>query len=229
MALDEILNSVSGFHSMAQSKREILLHIKRNGPATAEALARASGLTASGARHQLNLMEAEGLISHRSLHAETPGRRRHAYEITAKGNALFPITGLDLALRTLSRLADSHPDFVAEAFAAESTAFFIEAERLPDGSASFAAKLGLLQTVLEERGFVATIEARGDNAATVVLCHCPVWPIAERFANVCKLEAGMMTAIFGDADLQLVEHRRDGAVSCRWTIREEGLASNVSS
>jgi len=229
MVLDDILNSVSGFHSMAQSKREILLHIKRNGPGTAEELALASGLTASGARHQLNLMEAEGLISHRALPSEAPGRRRHAYEITAKGNALFPITGLDLALRTLSRLAESHPALVTEAFATESTGFFTDVERLLDGSASFASRLGLLQSVLEERGFVASIEARGENNATVELCHCPVWPIAERFPNVCKLEASMLEAIFGDSDLQLVEHRRDGAANCRWTIREECLASSVAS
>lgn len=226
MDLDEILNSVSGFHSMAQSKREILLHIKRHGSATAEELAAASGLTASGARHQLNLMEAEGLISHRALPSEAPGRRRHAYEITPKGNALFPIGGLDFVIRTLVRLSESHPDLVEQAFAMESKAFMSEGGRLSDVPGVFASRLGLLETVLGEQGFVTGIETQGENGATVELCHCPVWPLAERFPNICKLEVSMMERIFAGSDLQLVEHRKDGAATCRWNIREEMLVSN---
>jgi predicted ArsR family transcriptional regulator len=84
----------------------------------------------------------------------------------------------------------------------------------------------LLKNVLEEQGFVTSIEPRGSDGATVELCHCPIWALAERFPVVCRLEKGMMEAIFADADLELVEQRRDGAASCRWTVREASLASN---
>jgi predicted ArsR family transcriptional regulator len=217
--LDQSINSTTGLSVLSEVRRAMLTLLKRHGEATGEQLAHTAGLSASGARQQLVLMAAEGLISYRSLPAEGPGRRPHVYRLAPAGEALFPVVGLDLALRILGRLAEASPELFLEAMNEETAGNDQVYEQALGKQDSLSARLDALQGLTEGRRYITNVEACGEESGSVEYAHCPLWPLAERFPVVCELEKQLLTQSFPGYELQVVQQRRDGANTCKWTLR----------
>jgi predicted ArsR family transcriptional regulator len=71
------------------TRRAILVALKRLHSATAEEVAAHCFLSVGAARQHLQTLEAQGLIDHEP-ERRGPGRPRHRYLLTPRGEALFP-------------------------------------------------------------------------------------------------------------------------------------------
>lgn len=197
----------------------ILLHLKREGGATAGDLAEALGYSLNAVRHHLKELEADGAV----VFDRTPkgvGAPAHVYRLSPKGHTLFP----DRYERTVADLLDH---VVATEGRAAAVAL------LEQQYASLAARLEaetrgvaperrgeVVARVLDAEGYMATWV----TAATGGLLtehNCPHRLIAERFPEVCAAEEKFLAQVFG-VPIERRSRIAGGCGTCSYRIADFG-------
>lgn len=173
----------------------ILLHLKREGGATAGALAEALGYSLNAVRHHLKELEAEGVVTY----DRTPqgvGAPAHTYRLTPSGHALFP----DRYERTVADLLDH----VVSTAGREAAVSLLEqqyrhlAERLAAETQGVPAERRgeVVARVLDAEGYMATW-VKAAEGGLLTEHNCPHRLIAERFPEVCAAEERFLAEVFG--------------------------------
>lgn len=173
----------------------ILLHLKREGCATARALAEQLGSSLNAVRHHLKELEAEGVISY-VREPKGVGAPAYTYRLSTAGHALFP----DRYARTVEELLD-HLVATAGREAAVTllaTQYRNLAARLDAecAGASTARRGEVIARVLEGEGYMATWRPAEDGGV-LTEHNCPHRVVAERFPEVCAAEEAFLTQAFG--------------------------------
>jgi len=88
------------------TKQDILLHLLRQGQATAQDLAEQLQVTPQAIRRHLKDLEAEGLILHEAIQAGM-GRPNYLYTLSRKGRSQFPDRHDDFAVSLLDTLTET--------------------------------------------------------------------------------------------------------------------------
>ncbi|HET7702353.1 MAG TPA: winged helix-turn-helix transcriptional regulator, partial [Candidatus Limnocylindrales bacterium] len=70
-------------------RREILVRLRRDGPASPDQLAAAIGASRTGVLQQLRALEATNFVSRQTVRHGV-GRPRHVYDVTPDAQELFP-------------------------------------------------------------------------------------------------------------------------------------------
>ena len=73
--------ATTALDSLPATRRQILQHIKMQGEAAADDLARHLRLTVTAVRQHLTGLAADGLVEHRPA-VKGPGRPRHLFRLT---------------------------------------------------------------------------------------------------------------------------------------------------
>jgi DNA-binding MarR family transcriptional regulator len=96
----------SPLDTLPTTRRAILNLLKREGPLTANAVARALSLTSAAIRMQLVHLEEDGLLARDESVADTGrrGRPSHVYTLTSAAEALYPKRYGDLTTELLGYL-----------------------------------------------------------------------------------------------------------------------------
>src|SRR4029078_12900866 len=81
-------------------RREILVALRRGGPASPDQLAAEIGASRTGVLQQLRALEATGVVTHPPVRHGV-GRPRHLYDVTAEAQELFPTNYDGLAARIM--------------------------------------------------------------------------------------------------------------------------------
>jgi predicted ArsR family transcriptional regulator len=206
----------------SDAQREILLCLIRKGTATSIDLRQAARLSPSGINHHLAIMVAQGLVVRHTARVFPSGRGRPAfqYAVTAKGQALFPAKGHDLALNVLRRLADREPEIVDDVIREALSPLVEEGRRRLAGLRSLSARLEEWQRLFEERGFVTNITATVRNAGGIEQAHCPFSAIAGVCPQVCAIESRLLGWAFEEYEVRKVDGRSLGSRTCRWSLRK---------
>src|SRR5688500_3501938 len=101
--------------SLPETRREMLVFLKRNGEASTESLSGVTGITPSGARQHLTALEQDGFITHRN-DRDGRGRPRKIYRLTPAGDALFPRAYVELTNELLEYVEDEDPQLLERIF-----------------------------------------------------------------------------------------------------------------
>ena len=91
---------------MQTTRQEILQHLQRNGRATVKELGQLLGLTSTGIRQHLTVLERDGLVLAREERGGV-GRPTLVYSLTDKAEALFPRSYDELANNLLEEIRAS--------------------------------------------------------------------------------------------------------------------------
>src|SRR3954468_12751817 len=94
-------------------RREILVRLRRDGPATPDQLAVSIGASRTGVLQQLRALEATHFVSRRTIRHGV-GRPRHLYEITPDAQELFPTNYDGLAAGLLAAIGAVGGDALIE-------------------------------------------------------------------------------------------------------------------
>ncbi|MGF7473740.1 MarR family transcriptional regulator, partial [Salmonella enterica subsp. enterica serovar Minnesota] len=78
-----------GATTVSALRRSILVHLRRSGPSSPDAIAAALGASRSGVVQQLRALDGAGLVT-RTAVRHGVGRPRHLYDVTADAQTLFP-------------------------------------------------------------------------------------------------------------------------------------------
>jgi DeoR family suf operon transcriptional repressor len=168
-------------------------------------------------RRHLRSLEEEGLVE-ASLSAEGPGRPSNRWQLTGKGQALFPDGSEHFALGLMQSLAGSLPPAAVRALLEHQAQQKALDYRRQIGNGPLQLRLGRLVQLRRGEGYVAECEPDGDKAWIISEYHCSVMRIAEQFPCVCDQELQLIRHTFPDCAVERVHWRLDKGHSCGFRL-----------
>ncbi len=207
---------------MQTTRQQILDYLRRHGRGTVKELGQLLGLTSTGIRQHLTVLERDNLVEAREERGRV-GRPTLVYSITATADDLFPkaydqlVSVLleemratvgneqlyQMLQRVAGRLAEPHLDNV---------------NGRPLGERVKAAA-----EALERQGCVTEVsEANGDYFIDEYSCPFP--KAAERDRSVCALHVEFVSVLTG-ADARLTRSLLRGESACTYRVRPHEIAA----
>jgi predicted ArsR family transcriptional regulator len=210
-------------------RRAILVHLRRSGPSSPDAIAAVLGASRSGVVQQLRALDAAGLVTRTAIRHGV-GRPRHVYDVTPDAQGLFPSNYDDLATGLLAAILEvGGSDLVEEVFAARRR----QAEArirdridaaLPAG-APLEARVRELARLQDELGYLA--EARIEADGIRLLEHnCAVLDVAQVTPGACQAELELFRGILG-TDVWRERHIPAGDRCCEYRVGGAGTTNGI--
>jgi DeoR family suf operon transcriptional repressor len=199
------------------TRRAILLCIKKRGEARAEDLAAALGITPSAVRQHLSGLLGEGLVAVREQRGGA-GRPKFFYSVTQAAEPLFPKTYGELTNELLDYLDDEEPEMVERMFDRR-RGRRADAARSRLAGKSFEARVAELARILDEDGYLASVERSDDGVWRIVEHNCAILEVALRYGQACSSEIGFLREVMPDAVIDRVSHMASGQHHCAYEVR----------
>jgi DeoR family suf operon transcriptional repressor len=206
--------------ALPAGRRAVLYALRRRGEATADQLAAQLGMTVSGARQHLGALIADGLVEATELAPDAPkrGRRTLLYAVTPAADSLFPKAYGELTNELLGYVGDTDPAKLDELFAMRREHRIVSARARIDPLPGLAARVEELTTILDEDGYLATVEQTGPDTYRIVEHNCAIWAVAQRYGQACTSEIDFIRAVLPSAHVERVEHMVAGARHCAYEV-----------
>ncbi len=186
--------------STSALRRAILLHLRRTGPSSPDAIASTVGASRSGVAQQLRALETAGLVS-RTTERHGVGRPRHLYDVTPDAQDLFPSNYDGLAAGLLAAIAEVGGDALLDDVlgarrrqAEASLRTEIDAS-LPAG-ATLEARLRALARIQDDLGYLAEVR-EDDGGLRLVEHNCAVLDVARELPAACAAELDLFSGVLG--------------------------------
>ncbi|GBD14864.1 hypothetical protein HRbin25_00748 [bacterium HR25] len=198
------------------TRQEIIRYLQRAGRATVKELGELLGLTATGIRQHLTVLERDGLVTAREERGRV-GRPTLVYSLTEKAESLFPKHYDELALALLGELKASEGSErfhqLLKRVAARMAAPHIErVEGRP-----VEERVAETVRLMEEQGCLAQCSRKGDEFY-IDQFTCPYSRVAQEDRAICALHVEMVRQLVG-ADTRLTRSLLRGEGACTYRIR----------
>ena len=207
---------------MQSTRKQILDHLRRHGQATIKELGSVLGLTSTGIRQHLTVLEREELVEAHEERGHV-GRPALVYALTETGDALYPKQYdllANLLLEEMHEVAGAKTvqtilRRVATRFA-EPYQDRVQGKPLPERVSEAAA-------IIEERGCASEVVRDGEDWL-IKQYTCPVPNVARQNSCVCPLDVEFVRQLVG-ADARLTTSLLRGDSACTFRIRVTETAS----
>jgi predicted ArsR family transcriptional regulator len=201
------------------TRQQILEYLQRHGRATVKELGSLLGLTSTGIRQHLTVLERDGLVDAHEERGRV-GRPTLVYSLTEKADALFPKTYDALASVLLQEIRSSEGNErlhgllrqVAERMAAPYT------ERM-EGK-PLDERVRETARIMEEQGCMVDCRQE-DEDYYIDEFTCPFPKVAKQDHAVCVLHVDFIRILTG-ADTRLTESLLRGQRTCSHRVRGHG-------
>jgi len=203
---------------VSASQRSVLYAVRRRGEATVTDVAEMLDMTPSGARQHLTGLADAGLLQagEATRSPGQQGRSERSYCIAPAAEALFPRAYGEL---TNQLLAYVPAGAVASAFQHRRDDRIAGARARLAGRRSFAAKVTELAKVLDEDGYLASVEPIAGGGFRIAERNCAIFAVAREHPQACSTELEFLRAALPEAEIERVTHMMAGAHSCSYEIR----------
>jgi predicted ArsR family transcriptional regulator len=210
--------------SASALRRAILLHLRRTGPASPDAIACAVGASRSGVAQQLRALDTAGLVS-RTTERHGVGRPRHVYDVTPDAQDLFPSNYDGLAAGILSAIAEVGGDALLEdVFGARrrqaETRLRAEIDAALPPGASLEDRVRALARIQDDLGYLAEVQADGDGLH-LVEHNCAVLDVARELPAACAAELDLFAGVLG-VPVVRERHITAGDRCCQYRVDGSG-------
>jgi predicted ArsR family transcriptional regulator len=219
--------SVTGTAPLTPSslRRAILIHLRRHGPSSPDAVAAAVEASRTGVLQQLHALEAAGLVSH-SAEKHGVGRPRHVYDVTAEAQGLFPVDYGGFASGLVKAIeAVGGDDLVEQVFAARRRQIGDRVRRhmteLLADDAPLADRVEVLAALQDEAGYLAEVVTT-DGVLRLREHNCAIDRIARRTSAPCDAELALFRELLGP-DVSRESHIASGDRCCSYVVPETAL------
>jgi predicted ArsR family transcriptional regulator len=192
-------------------------YLRRHGEATVRELGDLLGLTSTGIRQHLTVLERDGLVDVHETRGRV-GRPALVYSLTAAGMSQFPNRYDDLSNLLLTEIRT-----IAGSQGVQSVLMRVAARSADDYESrvkglDLPARVAEAAEIINERGCVAECEA-GEDAYYIHQYTCPFPNVARNNSGVCALEVEFVRRLTG-GDARLVRSLLRGDKSCTYRIRD---------
>ena len=203
--------------SFASTKREILLHLKREGEADLATLAKSLDLSKMAVYKHVKDLEEAGLVERLSKRIGV-GRPRLALRLAPGASDIFPkaYTSVTCALlhfieKKMGRKA------VEEALRSRSQSVFGDYEKKVRGD-SLRDRVKELAVLRDQEGYMAEVRQTPRGAFEMFEYNCPIVAVAEEYWEACKVENELFRRVL-HADVDTTHRVVAGDHVCRFLIR----------
>ena len=201
---------------MQATRQEILDFLRRHGQATVKELSPHLGLTSTGIRQHLTVLERDGLIEAREERGHV-GRPALVYRLTTTGDAVFPKKYDELATALIeeSRIllgADSLQKLMKNVAGNFAAPYMPRLEGRPS-----AERAEETARILLERANV-TESSWASDEFLIKRYTCPFWSVAQRNSAVCALDVEFVRRL-SSCDTKLTTSMLRGDSSCTFRLR----------
>ena len=211
---------------LPESRRLIMLFLKRRGEATAGELAEHLGVTREAARQQLQLLETEGWIARGERQAaEGAGRPSVNYQITPAGDNLFPKNYDALSMTLVDAVASQLGPEALEKLLASITEQQVQHWEPKLAGLTLPERIKALKGIYMEED--PHISMRKDARGYVLVeRNCPFLNVALRRPQLCSITINTLTRLLG---VRVVREERfqDGDRRCVFRILEDQPVDTV--
>jgi predicted ArsR family transcriptional regulator len=210
------------------TRRAIYLSVRSaTDGATAAEVASEFGLHPNVARHHLDKLAAGGYVEVAVARPSGGGAGRPSKRYTAVADLAsgeFPVRSDDLVLsllgKTLALLPADQAQTIAEEVGQEygrAMAAALTGSDLASGQRSLRSAMQSVADALTAHGFAAHAEKRNDQLR-IINNHCPFGDVAIEHPVICAVDRGMvkgmLSALYGDADVSTAESLPQGDSFC---------------
>lgn len=205
---------------LSGSKKEIVDLIKRKGTLSIDEAVTQIDLAKTTLREHFLQLERDGFVD-REYVRSGPGRPSLHYELTAKGNSLFPSSESKLIRNIIKYLKDKGNEQLVENFFEDFWDKRLQEaqQRMQEEEAeSIEAKLKVLMGMLEEEGFMPEFSIDENEQSMIVKeCNCPFSEVIKETRLPCKLEAMFYEKIF-ESSSERTSYIAEGDHACTYDI-----------
>ena len=205
-------------------RREILVRLRRDGPATPDQLAIAIGASRTGVLQQLRALESTGFVGHETVRHGV-GRPRHLYDITAEAQELFPTNYGGLAAGLLAAIgAVGGEALIEQVFMARRRQIGDRVRRELDdrvgADAPLVDRVRALAVLQDEQGYLADATLDTDGSIRLREHNCAILQVARGERAACDAELELFREVLG-ADVVRETHIASGDRCCSYRIAEQ--------
>lgn len=202
------------------SKKKLLELIKRKGAILIDEAVDNTNLAKTTLREHFLQLERDGYIE-RDYVRSGPGRPSLEYQLTQKGNSLFPSYESALIKELLNYLKSKGDEETIEKFFQAFWEDRIEKAqyRMNEASETDTEKrIEALTHLLEEEGFMPEINMDEESETlTIKECNCPFSEVVKETRMPCVLEAMFFKELFNE-NAERTSHIAEGDFSCTYKI-----------
>ncbi|TYP94820.1 transcriptional regulator [Fodinibius salinus] len=206
--------------ALAGSKKEIVDLIKRKGTLSIDEAVENIELAKTTLREHFLQLERDGYVD-REYVRSGPGRPRLHYQLTSKGNSLFPSSESKLIRNIIHYLKNDGKEQLVEDFFEDFWDQRLKEAEKRIQEAEFddiEDKMKVLMNMLEEEGFMPEFDLDDQNQSlTVKECNCPFSEVIKETRLPCKLEAMFYEKIF-DSNAKRTTYIAEGDHACTYDI-----------
>ncbi len=203
----------------SETKRDLLLLIKRKGSISLDDAVTETGLARATLREHFAHLERDGLVR-RYSQKQGRGRPSLRYELTENGQALYPSRDGVLLRELLSFLtAEGRSDLVERFFESFWKMRLEDARHRLRGidAQDRHRRLEVLAEMLREQGFMPELHADEDGLS-IRECNCPFPEAVKKTRLPCRLEGEFFESLF-DREATRVTYIPDGEPACTYEFR----------
>jgi iron-sulfur cluster biosynthesis transcriptional regulator SufR len=201
----------------SRTRQRIVYLLKTAGPSTAAQLGTRLDMTTMGVRRHLAQLEREGLARH-EIEQKSRGRPTHRYRLTESGDGLFPRRYENLAQGLVDLIVELDGEAKLRKLLHLRTARQLEAYRARLEGQDLAQRVESLARLRDEEGFMGRSEPRPDGTFLLIENNCALCDIARCCPAVCDSELELFRGVLPEADVQRIQHLREGDTLCVYRI-----------
>ncbi|MFD3448799.1 helix-turn-helix transcriptional regulator [Microbacteriaceae bacterium 4G12] len=207
--------------SIRSTKDEIISLLKFKNQLTVTELAQELRVTEMAVRRHLSKLEKDNLIK-ATLVRQSIGRPTYVYELSTKGEDLFPKQYKDFATELLRDLEHmGQEQLIEQLFEARTERMKKQLEKRLVTRQTIGAKLKEIVLVQEQNGYMTEVEAQEDDTFIIKKQNCPLLSVADQFPLLCQCEGKMYQELLPDTDITMISSISSGDHLCMYKIKEK--------
>jgi predicted ArsR family transcriptional regulator len=205
---------------LPDTRRRILECLKLEGPMTAEALGKLLKITSMGARQQLQALERDGLVEHKTKQKEM-GRPGYYYGLTSRGDELFPRTYPQMANSLLETVRMLDGEKGIERLFKKRTETLTTQYRHRLANKNLEDQVKELAVIRSEEGYMADWQKINKNTFRLREKNCSICQIASQNMQACHFELELFRKVLPDTEITRETHIIQGDRNCTYLIRKK--------
>ncbi len=205
-----------------ETRREILGKLKVRGALPSSVMANELGISSMAVRQHMQELESSGDVRSNDV-SRGKGRPTKYWELTERANRHFADRHRDLIVDLLVNLKESMGeegmDRLLQKRGETQTETYSKRVR---PALTLLEKVEALAQIRSEEGYMAEVQAKGDEALFLIENHCPICAAAESCSGLCTAELDVFRRTLGnDVDVDRTEHLLSGSRRCVYRIRSK--------
>lgn len=211
-------------HGGPRGRAGVLDLLKREGPVSADALAKKLGITPMAVRQHLAALEADGLavaVQPAAAVARGRGRPLTLWQAAEAADARFPDSHALLAADLIGQMKKAFGDEGLDRLLALRTKDQEHAYRAEMSRAkTLKGKLEALVRIREREGYMPALRRDPETGGFLfVENHCPVCAAAKLCQGLCREELALFRRVLGEgATVERTSHILAGAGRCAYRV-----------